>query len=47
LEARMFEIKRQVANNMPVSINRTETLFFIFLVFNVVIKNTWLILPQR
>jgi len=42
-EARMLEINKQVAKRIPASINRTDTLFFIFLVFNVVIKNTWLI----
>ncbi len=40
LVANKFEIKRQLENRTAANMKRTDTLFFIFLVFNVVIKNT-------
>lgn len=40
LVAKMLEINKQIANKMPANINKTETVFFILLVFYVVFKHT-------
>jgi hypothetical protein len=38
--AKMLEINKHIANRMPANINKTETVFFISLVFYVVFKHT-------
>jgi hypothetical protein len=45
--AKILAINKQIANKMPASINNTETVFFISLVFYVVFKHTEFYLNLR